>query len=484
MLAVSSSASLSRMGGSRRNSSFFGGQGKVLDPLVQGVPEKLELGKEAVKQGGLGIITAAIFLSGEMAGSGVLALPAAFIGTGGILGMILIAMFTINAGFSGTRLGLCWVMLEERYSEFKGEVRDPYPAIAEKAIGKVGRIIALVCISLTLYGGGCVFIVLISQLLGSLLHNAGVELHLCQWMVIVAAMLIPLTWAGTPKDFWPIAVGALITTVVACTLIIVSCVLRGIELRGSGEAKVNSTAVEFPAPTFEGSFKAFGSIMFAFAGASTFPTIQADMADRSKFNISAIIAMAILFLIYFPMAVAGYYSLGNLVTDNIVLAMDGGWMKMLVEIMLLLHLITAFPIITNPPAQFFEEMLNVPTNFNWKRCAFRTFSVLCLLFIAESVPSFGSILDLVGASTVTLLTFVFPPFFYMRLSDASIGHATWPERKMAVWERIYCWVLIALGIAGGVLATYMALNNIFVAAMVSPCYLMDLDSNVTISSSH
>ena len=49
-------------------------------------------------------------------------------------------------------------------------------------------------------------------------------------------------------------------------------------------------------------------------------------------------------------------------TDNIVLAMPGGWMKMLVEIMLLLHLITAFPIITNPPAQFFEEMLNVPSS--------------------------------------------------------------------------------------------------------------------------
>ena len=64
-------------------------------------------------------------------------------------------------------------------------------------------------------------------------------------MVIVALMLIPLTWAGTPKDFWPIAVGALITTVVACLLIIVDCVLKGTEL-------VN---VEFPAPTFVGSFK-------------------------------------------------------------------------------------------------------------------------------------------------------------------------------------------------------------------------------------
>ena len=127
-------------------------------------------------------------------------------------------------------------------------------------LSQVGRILALVCISLTLYGGGCVFIVLISQLLGSLVANAGtikqrllfsekyilgLQLHLCQWMVIVALMLIPLTWAGTPKDFWPIAVGALITTVVACLLIIVACVLKGTELE----------TVEFPAPTFEGSFK-------------------------------------------------------------------------------------------------------------------------------------------------------------------------------------------------------------------------------------
>ena len=31
--------------------------------------------------------------------------------------------------------------------------------------------------------------------------------------------------------------------------------------------------------------------MFAFAGASTFPTIQADMRERSKFPISATLAI-------------------------------------------------------------------------------------------------------------------------------------------------------------------------------------------------
>ncbi len=55
-------------------------------------------------------------------------------------------------------------------------------------------------------------------------------------------------------------------------------------------------------------------------------------------------------------------------------------------------------------------------------------SVLALLFVAETVPSFGNILDLVGASTVTLLTFVFPPFFYMRLCDQSKNHKEWKER--------------------------------------------------------
>jgi hypothetical protein len=32
----------------------------------------------------------------------------------------------------------------------------------------------------------------------------------------------------------------------------------------------------------DGTFKAFASIMFAFAGASTFPTIQADMKHKDQ----------------------------------------------------------------------------------------------------------------------------------------------------------------------------------------------------------
>jgi hypothetical protein len=35
-------------------------------------------------------------------------------------------------------------------------------------------------------------------------------------------------------------------------------------------------------------------------------------------------------------------------------------------------------------------------DFNWKRCLFRSISVVILLFVAETIPSFGNILDLVS----------------------------------------------------------------------------------------
>ena len=99
-------------------------------------------------------------------------------------------------------LGLCWMMLEERYEEFRKEIRDPYPSIGEKAVGRWGRILCTVCICLTLYGAGCVFIVLIAECFKSLLLQVSVNMGLCNWMVIVAACLTPLTWLGSPKDFW------------------------------------------------------------------------------------------------------------------------------------------------------------------------------------------------------------------------------------------------------------------------------------------
>ena len=64
-------------------------------------------------------------------------------------------------------------------------------------------------------------------------------------MVVSAAILTPLTWFGTPKDFWPIAVGALITTIVACVLIIFNIGIKNTEV----------DAIVYPPATANGFFQ-------------------------------------------------------------------------------------------------------------------------------------------------------------------------------------------------------------------------------------
>jgi len=431
-----------------------------------------------VKAHGLSMVVAALFLSGEMAGSGVLALARSVVGTGPA-GLALIIFFAVMAVFVGTRLGHCWIMLEERFPEFREQCRDPYPTIAEKAVGKVGRIIALVCISITLYGTGCVYLVIIASFMSNLSHEAGFELNPCLWMIIMAAVLCPVCWLGTPKDFWPMAIGALITTVVACVMIMVKESQDAHDENSCYHDNNPKWEPVYPSPTAEGFFKAFSSIMFAFAGASTFPTIQADMKDRRRFPLAALIAMGILLLVYFPMAAVGYFQLGDTVENNVVESLCNGTIKIVVEVLLLLHLVSAFPIMLNPPNQFFEELLKIPKTFSIWRCLFRSLTVAGLLFISETLPNFGSILDLVGGSTVTLLTFVFPPYFYMKLVDKSSEDPKWPQRTLPMYMRVICWLTIAIGVAGGACATYNAIKNIATSDFTPPCYVTPLEDSIS-----
>jgi vesicular inhibitory amino acid transporter len=54
-------------------------------------------------------------------------------------------------------------------------------------------------------------------------------------------------------------------------------------------------------------------------------------------------------------------------------------------------------------------------DFTWKRCLFRSIVLALVVGVGEALPRFGSIMNLIGGSTITLCTFVFPSVFYMLL---------------------------------------------------------------------
>ena len=105
----------------------------------------------AEHQKGLTVFTAAIFIIGEMAGSGALALPYAVVGAGWT-GFGLLVLCCLASGYCGAVLGRSWSILRDRHDEYKGHVRYPYPAIGEKAFGRWASVAVTVCIVITLIG--------------------------------------------------------------------------------------------------------------------------------------------------------------------------------------------------------------------------------------------------------------------------------------------------------------------------------------------
>lgn len=68
---------------------------------------------------GLSLLTAALFIVGETAGTGVLALPQAVAGCGWI-GILIIILACFAAGFTGIFLGKSWLLLEQLHPEYSG----------------------------------------------------------------------------------------------------------------------------------------------------------------------------------------------------------------------------------------------------------------------------------------------------------------------------------------------------------------------------
>ena len=116
---------------------------------------------------------------------------------------------------------------------------------------------------------------------------------------------------------------------------------------------------------------------------------------------------------FLSLSATGYFLLGDCMEYNMLDSISDGPMRMAAQILMLIHLVVAFPIGINVPNQYIENLLDIPKERNWRRVAFRMGVLTLLLFCAESVPSFGNIMDFVGASSITILTFILPPLMYM-----------------------------------------------------------------------
>ncbi|KAH7939862.1 hypothetical protein HPB52_018396 [Rhipicephalus sanguineus] len=388
---------------------------------------------------GISLFLATVFVVGGVAGIGILALPYSIVETGWF-GLFLIVASAFASGYSGWKLGACWTILEERWAEYRGHVRDPYPSIAFRAYGKWAKLFTSTVQIMGLFGYGSVFILLSAELVMDVMRQFFGDkgtLTFCYWLIIISAAMGVLMLLGTPKDFGFAAFGAMGATAAAFLIVF---------------------------------FRGFGTIMFSYGGAAMFPTIQNDMKDRSRFPMAVAYATIALVGLYVVMATLGYLTFGNEVGANILMSIGDGGVSIAVQLLFIVHLITGFLIIINPMCQEVEGHIGIPTEFTWKRVAMRSAIMLALLFTTETVPHFGKVLPLVGSFMVGLTTFILPCLFYYKLCSQKS-----PE-TIPTWEKVVILIILVAGLIGTIAGTGASIEDLVKpGAFALPCFI---DPNV------
>uniref|UniRef100_A0AC34FE69 Amino acid transporter transmembrane domain-containing protein n=1 Tax=Panagrolaimus sp. ES5 TaxID=591445 RepID=A0AC34FE69_9BILA len=242
--------------------------------------------------------------------------------------------------------------------------------------------------------------------------------------------------------------------------------------------------VSFPEFALNNYFVALGTFLFAYGGHAAFPTIQHDMKRPSEFTKSTILAFGIITIMYVPVCIMGYITYGDSLRDSIINSIQNSALQQAINIFITIHCILTLTIVFNPLNQEAEEILNVPLEFGYKRVLVRTTTMAAVVFIAESVPKFGPVLELVGGSTLTLTSLIFPTLFYIKLS--ALLHRNEKEQQKIDGEvttkiedmpfsEVIKWtpkvLLIFFGIISGGAATYSALVRVFATDFVPPCYV-------------
>jgi len=376
--------------------------------------------------------------------------------------------------YTAVILGRSWVMLQKRWPEYRETCRKPYPEIGRRALGQRVRFTVSVCINATQFGIAVVYLLLSAKNIHDFLKSFfNADLGYCIIIMIVALLLLPVTFLKSPQDFWWAVVIAMCTTSLAVILILI----------GSGlDYSTCNPVSTMPDSKATNYFLALGTMLFAYGGHAAFPTIQHDMKKPKEFTKASLLCFGVIALMYYPVSAIGYMTYGDSLRDSVINSLQTIRIQQAINILITVHCLLTLTIVFSPINQEMEEFFKVPHHFGYQRVLTRSAMMLAVVFVAESVPTFGPLLQLIGGSTLTLTSICFPSLFYLYLSamkepekpsTQDYEQPGWKQvikRTPKLTLTINC-LVIAFGLFGGAAATYSAIRALTSTKFAAPCYV-------------
>ncbi|KAL4708645.1 hypothetical protein ACJJTC_008171 [Scirpophaga incertulas] len=340
----------------------------------------------------------------------VVTLPKSIISCG-IYGVpLVLSVFSLQL-YTAVLLGRSWLLAQEIAPCIKEKSRYPYAAVAELAFGQPIRRLVTFLIDATVFGAGIPNFILASQSLQLFwwkITGGEVGVSYCVWMVLIALLLCPVMWLGSPKDMKPLALASvvIVSTVAVSTW---TCILL------DDTSPPNTGSVLNFQPSIQDFLVAYGIIAFQFDIHPVLLTIQVDMKDSRRINTAVLSGFFITGSMFALTTVLAANRYGNHVDNNILQGIPPSVALYVVALLVTLQLCLSSAVGNSALFQHIEDLLKIPKDFCLRRCLLRSGIVALAVFLGESVPRFDLVMGLVGSTLTGPLMFIFPPFFFLKL---------------------------------------------------------------------
>lgn len=371
-----------------------------------------------------------IFIS--FVGAGLLGLPYAFSRSGWLLGSLSLCAVSATNVYAMLLLVKCRKRLElQGVTGIQG-----YGDVGREVLGAWGEIVVNVCLVVSQAGFATAYLIFIGANIHKVTNGMASRAIIIYSCIPLLSLLVQFR---NMKTLSPFSLVADVANVLGF-----ACVLFQ-----DFEYYTHSDNIELV--DFGGLIYVTSVCIYSLEGVGLILPLESSCADREGFPRllkRTITGITILMAIF---GTCSYVAFGNQTISPISLNLKGE-SAAFVQVALCLALYLTYPIMMFPVSDVLENLILSNKNKPPRRfCPSRTVRVMIVLVtatIAYVLPNFGKFLELVGASICTLLGFILPCYFHLRVFG---------RKEMKMFEWVFNLFIIIVAVFFAVVGTAEAI---------------------------
>ncbi|KAG3237137.1 hypothetical protein PI124_g17865 [Phytophthora idaei] len=335
-------------------------------------------------------------------GSGVLGLPYAFRKCGILMGLVTLVGVAAVSTYAMMLVVQCKYKLKQQ-----GKNISKYGEIGYFAMGQMGSVIVNTALVISQTGFCIAYLIFIAS-------NAHKFLDVSKQLV-VSVCVPPLVGFSLLRHMRELAYVALLADFM-CILGLLVVLNIDLSYMDLDHDYIEPMGVVSAIPFF------FGVASYCFEGVGMVLPLENSMRNKHNFMPILVCTVVIITSLYATFGVCGYLAFGNGTDAVITLNFEGsGGLVTLVKVFLCLGLFFTYPVMIFPVFEVLQPMvscgnkLESPQTRQKRGIVLRAGVVLLTAVIAAGIPDFGRFISFIGSTCCSLLAFILPAFFHLRL---------------------------------------------------------------------